>query len=344
MANQITSAGQPDGRSQAYPMPQDHDDGTPVVNIPASAVPPQIMNAPHPSQTQLVRLVTDGREEFITQDELVRRAQKGGSADSKFQAAAAQSKEADDAIRLKADLELLAETGDVSAFRRAGAAMGLSGDEVEEAARIVYEQMDENTTSPGQDNFDENTLYEPKTPQGGQQMNIASRMAMLEAELMKTKAMLATGKTGYGDLDESLQTVVVDVEQRRVERIIQNALDSDEVLAYYMKGYDAKGQQAIRDMIDEKVRGRLDASDGSFGDGTRILREVVPEVKKTLEAIGTPTRLTPQMGFGPSPGGQEANIYPTKEPDHVSSTEAGFEEHIAQMLQHNIFKAGEGGR
>ena len=336
MANQIT-----DGRSQAYPMPQDHDDGTPVVNIPSSAVPPQIMNAPHPSQTQLVRLVTDGREEFVTQDELVRRAQKGSSADSKFQAAAAQSKEADDAIRLKADLELLAETGDVSAFRRAGAAMGLSGDEVEEAARIVYEQMDTTPASPGQDNFDENTLYESQTPQGGQ-MNVNQRMAMLEAELMKTKAMLTTGKTGYGDLDESLQTVVVDVEQRRVERIIQNALDSDEVLAYYMKGYDAKGQQAIRDMIDEKVRGRLDASDGSFGDGTRILREVVPEVKKTLEAIGTPNRMTPQMGFGPSPGGQGANIYPTKEPDHVSSSEAGFEEHIAEMLQHNMFKAGEG--
>lgn len=341
MANQVTSAGQPDGKAQAYPMPQDHDDGTPVVNIPPSAVPPQLMTAPHPSETQLVRLVTDGREEFVTQDELVRRAQKGNSADTKYQEAAALSKEANDAISLKADLELLAETGDVGAFRRAGAKMGLSGDEVEEAARIVYEQMDEGN-SPGDDNFDENTLYEPQVPQGGQ-MNMNQRMAALEAELVRTKAMLTRGKTGYGDLDESLQTVVVDVEQRRVERIIQNALDSDEVLAYYMKGYDAKGQQAVRDMIDEKVRGRLDAADGKFGDGTQILREVVPEVKKTLEALGTPNRLTPQMGFGPSPGGQGANIYPTKEPDHVSSTEAGFEEHIAQMLQHNMYKAAQDG-
>ncbi len=344
MPKQITSSGQPDGTAQAYPMPQDHDDGTPVVNIPAGAVPPQIMNAPHPAQTQLIRLVTDGREELITQDELVRRAQKGGSADSKFQAAAAQSKEADEAIRLKADLELLAETGDVSAFRRAGASMGLTGDEVEEAARIVYEQMDENTNSPGQDQFDENTLYEPRTPQGGQ-MNMNQRMALLEAELMKTKALLAGDKrTGFADLDQTLQTVVVDVEQRRVDKIIQNALDSDEVLAYYMSSYDDKGRQAIRDMIDEKVRGRLDSSDGSFGDGTRILREVVPEVKKTLEAIGTPNRLTPQMGFGPSPGGQGANIYPTKQPDHVSSSEAGFEEHIAETLQYNKYKAAQDGR
>ena len=221
--------------------------------------------------------------------------------------------------------------------------MGLSGDEVEEAARIVYEQMgDDKTASPGEDGFDENSLYEPKTPTGGQ-MNMAQRMALLEAELIKTKALLTGRRTGFPDLDETLQTVVVDVEQRRVDKIIQNALDSDEVLAYYMKSYDDKGQQAIRDMIDEKVRGRLDASDGSFGDGTRILQEIVPEVKKTLEAIGTPNRLTPQMGFGPSPGGQGANIYPTKQPDHVSSTEAGFEEHIAETLQHNLFKATQGG-
>lgn len=342
MPNQITGDGQPDGKARAYPLPQDHDDNTPVVNIPPGAVPPQLLNAPHPSQTQLTRLVTDGREEMVTQEELVRRAQKGSSADSKFQAAAAQSKEADDAIRLKADLELLAETGDVSAFRRAGAAMGLSGDEVEEAARIVYEQMDDGTTSPGKDQFDENTLYEPKA-QGGQ-MNVAQRMAILEAELIKTKALLTGGRrTGFADLDQTLQTVVVDVEQRRVDKIIQNALDSDEVLAYYMKGYDEKGQQAIRDLIDEKVRGRLDDSDGSFGDGARILREVVPEVKKTLEALGTPNRLTPQLGFGPSPGGQGANIYPTKQPDHVSSTEAGFEEHIAETLQHNLYKAMQDG-
>lgn len=343
MANQITGGGQADGKAHASPMAQDHDDNTPVVNIPASAVPPQLLNAPHPSQTQLTRLVTDGREEMVTQDELVRRAQKGNSADNKWQEAAAKSKEADEAIAFKADMDLLSETGDIGAFRRAGAAMGLSGDEVEEAARIVYEQMDDNTNSPGQDQFDENTLYEPRTQQGGQ-MNMAQRMALLEAELIKTKAMLTGGKTGFADLDQTLQTVVVDVEQRRVDKIIQNALDNDEVLAYYMSSYDDKGRQAIRDMIDEKVRGRLDSSDGSFGDGTRILREVVPEVKKTLEAIGTPNRLTPQMGFGPSPGGQGANIYPTKEPDHVSSTDAGFEEHIAEMLQFNQYKAAQGGK
>lgn len=343
MPNQVTSSGQPDGKAQAYPMAQDHDDNTPVVNIPPGAVPPQIMAAPHPEDTRLTELVTDGRKEIVTQSELIRRAQKGGSADNRYQEAAAKSKETEAAIAFKADMDLLAETGDVGAFRRAGASMGLTGDEVEEAARIVYESMDDDKeASPGKDQFNENDLYEPKQAPG-EQGSMVQRMAFLEAELAKTKALLTgTGRTGFSDLDPALQTVVVDVEQRRVNKIIQNALDSDEVIAYYMKSYDEKGQQAIRDMLDEKVRGRLDASDGSFGDGTRIMREVIPEVKATLEALGTPNRLTPQMGFGPSPGGQGANIYPTKRPDHVSSTEAGFEEHIAEMLQHNMFKATQG--
>jgi hypothetical protein len=97
-------------------------------------------------------------------------------------------------------------------------------------------------------------------------------------------------------------------------------------------------------MIDEKVRGRLDASDGKFGDGAQILREVIPEVRGTLEALGTSSRSTPPMGLGPAPGSHEASIYPTKPPDHVSSTDAGFDEHITETLQHNVFKANQGGQ
>ncbi len=245
------------------------------------------------------------------------------------------SKESREAINLKADLELLSETGDINAFRRAGASMGLSGDEVEEAARVVYEQAEEND-SPGQDPIDENTFYEEPRGQGGQG-NMGARIAALEAQLAEAKGQRITR---FSDLDPSLQTVVVEAEQTRVDKIIQTALDSDDVLSYYMNSYDPKGQQAVRDMIDERVRGRLDATDGSFGDGNRILQEVVPEVRSLLEAIGNPNRSTPQMGLGPAPGGQsEANIYPTKQPDHVPSTEANFEEHIAETLAYNAAQA-----
>jgi hypothetical protein len=301
--------------------------------------------APHPYEQQLTKIVVDGNEQMVDHAKLVELAQKGVSSGSRFQEAAAKSKEAEEAIKFKADMDLLGETGDVSAFRRAGSAMGLSDEEIEDAARMVYEQTGEPPSSPSEPVLDENTTYQQQQQvQQGGKVTVGQKLAMLEAELMKTKAQLDNRTTGFGDLSKGLQTAIVDVEQARVDKIIQKALDLDQVTAYYYNSYGEKGQKAIRSMIDEKVRGRLDASDGEFGDGAQILREVIPEVRTTLEALGTPNRTTPQVGLGPAPGSQGADIYPTKMPDHVSSTEAGFEEHVAQVLQHNQFAANQGGQ
>ncbi len=336
----ITGGGQPDGASHAMPMAQENHDNTPVINIPSSAVPPQLANAPHPGQAQMTEIIVDGQRQLVTHAQMVELAQKGVSSGNRYQEASVKSREAEEAIAFKSDMDLLAETGDISAFRRAGAHMGLTGDEVEEAARIVYAQM-EGDDDDGEEAFDENTLYEDP-PQRGGRVTPDQRIRLLELEIQKMKAGQGAS-TKFGDLDESLQTVVVTVEQDRVNKIIQNSLDSDEVLRYYMSSLDPKGQQAVRNMVDEKVRGRLDASDGQFGDGTRILREIIPEVREHLEALGTPSRSTPQMGLGPAPGGTGgANIYPTKEPDHVPSTESGFEEHIQETLNYNQFKANQG--
>jgi len=325
-----------------YPI-QNDSEGPPVINIPASAVPPQINTAPHPYEQQVTRLVVDGEEKLVSHQDLVNMAQRGASSDSRFQDAAAKSKEADQAISFKADMDLLAETGDISAFRRAGAAMGMSGDEVEEAAALVFE-ADGDQLSPDETGAGVVSQYAnpPNPAQGGTPME--QRIAALEAALTRTTALLeGRGRTKFGDLDETLQTVVVDVEQARVDKIIQKGLDSDDVLSYYMKAMDTNGQEAIRSMIDEKVRGRLDASDGKFGDGARILREVLPEVRSTVEALGTSNRTTPQLGLGPAPGGQgEADIYPRKRPAHVPSTEPGFEESISQELAYNMFKGSAG--
>ena len=333
----------PVGSVNPYPMPQDAQDPNPVQNIPASAVPPQLANAPHPYQNQTTEIIVDGQKQVVTHDQLVTLAQKGVASDNRFQEASSKSKEADAAINFKADMDLLAETGDISAFRRAGAAMGLSGDEVEEAARVVYESNEE--PSPGSEGFDENSLYTNNGPPPGQATGVGQQIAALTAMVQKLQGQASGKQTGFGDLSEDLQTVIGDAEQIRVDKIIQNVLDSDDVLSYYMGSYDKKGQSAIRSMIDDKVRGRLDASDGKFGDGTRIMREIVPEVREHLEALGTPNRSTPQMGLGPAPGGQSgADIYPRKQPDHIPSTEAGFEEHIGETLAHNLFKAQQSGQ
>jgi hypothetical protein len=308
-------------------MPQEAHDDTPVVNIPASAIPPGMATAPHPQQTGAV-LKVHGQEVTLTHEQLVEAAQKGMAADQNFQAAARDKAEAASAIAFRDKMKLLAETGDVNAFRELGAEMGLTGDQVEDAARIVYETMEEDGTTG-----DENEVFRADEARRGEPGKNWAQ------ELAAVKASLESKQISLDDLSPDLQDAIVDVERVRIDKIVDNALDSDQVLRYYMNSYDAKGQQAIRGMVNEKIRGRLDASDERFGDGTRIMQEVLPEVKTLLQAIGTPNRSTPQLGLGPAPGGQESNIYPMKKPDHVSSSEAGFEEHIGQSIAHNTQQA-----
>lgn len=315
----------PDAVLSQVPIPTDAGDATPVVQVPASAVPPQLAGAPHPD---METIIVNGKAVQVTPEQKTALAQKGAAADEKFQDAATQRKEAEAAIQLKDDFEILKETGDINAFRRIGAQMGLPGDQVEEAARIVYEGV-----SQEEDPDDENRHWDKREAGRG-----AGPPVDGEKLLAQIKAEMEGREVGYDNLSEDVKTALLHVEEKRINEIVEKALDTDEVIRYYMNSYDDRGKEAIRLMVDEKIRGRLDSSDGSFGDGARILREVVPEVRTHLEAVGTPSRTTPQMGLGPAPGGTGNQVYPTKPPDHVPSTETGFEDHITQTLAHNLAK------
>lgn len=318
----------PQGGLQQVPIPTDAGDNTPVIQVPAGAVPPQLANAPHP---QMAVIRVNGKDVQVTPEQMLAYAQKGAAADERFQDAAEQRKEAESAIRLKEDFDRLKETGDINAFRRIGAEMGLPGDQVEEAARMVYEGVEEGEG----DSDDENQYWDKSEGSGrGAERGADSRqlLAQVKAELENRPPV------GYDNLSEEVQTALLHVESERINEIVQKALDKDDVIRYYRNSYDERGKEAIRSMVDEKIRGRLDSSDGQFGDGTQILREVVPEVRTLLEAIGTPSRTTPQMGLGPAPGGTGNQVYPTKPPEHVPSTETGFEDHIAQTIAYNAAK------
>jgi hypothetical protein len=322
-----TPNAQAPGTVSAYPMSQEAHDDVPVVNIPASAVPPGMATAPHPQQMGAAVKV-HGQDVQLTHEQLVTAAQKGMAADENFQAAAAKSKEAEVAIAFLDDMKTLAGSGDISAFRRAGATMGLTGDQVEEAARVTYEHMEAGEGEGGGAN--ENEVFQQDEARRGESgKNWA-------AELAQVKASIENKQVRLEDLSPDLQDAIVDVERVRIDKIVKAALDSDQTLRYYMDSYDAKGQEAIRGMVNEKIKGRLDASNERFGDGTQIMQEVLPEVKNLLNAVGTPERSTPQMGLGPAPGGQGPDIYPMKKPDHVSSSDAGWEEHIGQDIAHNV--------
>ncbi len=102
-----------------------------------------------------------------------------------------------------------------------------------------------------------------------------------------------------------------------------------------MSAQTPEGKKAIRRFVDEKIGGRLDQYGGDFGDGTRILAEVLPEVREHLQALGTPGKRT-NAGLGHAPGGGDTEIYPKQKPDHVPSTDGDrFDQNVLETIAYH---------
>jgi hypothetical protein len=272
-----------------------------------SSIPDALRNAPHPNDTVL-HTIKRGDEEFqVTTEQLKTMAQKGWNADVVTQQARESTKAAERALSLQEDLEAVIKSGDVDAFRRMGAIMGIPGDEVERSAASIW----------GDGSEDEETEeVEADTPK-------------------KAKVAPRPDKVDFSQFPVDIQRLLLRAEKSRIDEIITLALDSSDKVRYNMEQYDDKGRKAVRSLVEEKVRGRLNASNGDFGDGSHILREVLPEVEAILEALGSPRRQTPALGMGAAPGGGDLEVYPRKKPDHVPSGDGAFEQHILEDLAYN---------
>jgi hypothetical protein len=264
-------------------------------------------------------VVVNGKKESWTMDKLVSEAQTGAAGREKFQEAAEIRKENAKALAIHEDLEMVFKDGDVDAFRRIGAQMGVPGDQVEEIAKKTFGTKDD------EDEDVVNTYFEESD----------------KADKRDTRSR-DTGPVDYSRLTPDVQRVLRGAEKTRIDGIVQNALDKDEFIAYNMNAQTPEGRAAIRHYVDEKIRGRLDSFNGDFGDGIRILAEVLPEIRGHLQALGTPGKRTP-TGLGHAPGGGDTEVYPTKLPDHVPSTEGdAFEQNILETMAYHQTQAERG--
>ncbi len=290
-----------------------------LINVPVDQIPSAIANAPHPSQTQTHAVKINGREEQWTTQQLIDRAQKEQAADEKFQQASQKEKEIATAINLQEDLEMIFKEGDIDAFRRLGAKMGVPGDQVESiAAKTFGDQTGEDDDEDVVDSYDREVRQGTRSREENQ------------------------GPVNYDRLSPDIQRALRTVESARIGDIVKNALDNDKDLSYNIEQYDAKGRSAIRDLVDEKIRGRLASYGGDFGDGNRILAEVLPEIREHLQALGKPGSRSP-LGLGHAPGGGDTEVYPRQKPDHVSSVEGdAFEQNILETMAYHQAQAERG--
>ena len=147
------------------------------------------------------------------------------------------------------------------------------------------------------------------------------------------------GPVDYSKLSPDVQRVLREAEKTRIDGIVQKALDKDEDIGYNMNAHSPEGRAAIRQYVDEKIRGRLDSFGGDFGDGARILAEVLPELREHLQALGTPGPRT-HTSLGQAPGGGDTEVYPKQLPDHVPSTEGdAFEQNVLETMAYHQAQA-----
>jgi len=294
------------------------DDG--AITIEKSDVHPAMLTAKPKSEGQLYTLRRGDEVQQVTEEELVRRAQIGWNGERLAQEAAEIRKDASKSIAADEDMRAVFEDNDVDAFRRLGAKYGVESAQVEAIAKRSFED------SGAEDDEDEDIVEDYYT----------------ESRAGKVARSQEDSQVSYQDLSPDVQRVVQKVEKERIDEIVNNALDNDEEIAYNMEARDDKGRVAIRTYVDDKIQGRLQAFGGDFGDGTRILGEILPELREHLQALGTPGQRT-QMGLGQAPGGGDTEIYPRKLPDHVSSTEGeDFEQHIFDTMKYHQGQAERG--
>jgi hypothetical protein len=302
-----------------------------ALSVPASAVPHVLREAEVPKRAFTIKVY--GEEKRISEDELVKLAQKGAAADHKFQEVAAQLKEAGRDKAIVEDLRKMMENGDMEAFRRVGAAFNIPGNQVEETAESIKDYL-EIVQSDGE----EDDEADP-TQDVGAQTALARRLTDLETALKQ----ISTGEVKYGKLAPDVQRALRIVESERIDKNIRAALDKDETISYYMKVFDESGQQAVRKLVDTLVKTKLKAAGGDFGDdGAEIFKDVLPLVRETVEGVAKAQRAIPPMGFGPSPGGgNDVDVYPRKKPQYVPSGKPGFEQNILDEMAYHLANASK---
>jgi len=289
-------------------------------NVPIDPTPDVLKEPGHVDLNSKVTVKINGQEIEKTVSELVVDAQKGLSAQEKFEQAAAKERELEGIRGREADMEAAIKHGDVDAFRRLGAAYGVPGNEVEAIVDdLGLDQEDDDDWDDGEGDV----------------------LAEMQAAFPQNQGQRPQ-KIDYNSLSPDLQRVMRLAERQRISDAVKEALDKDEVLSYNLKRMSPEAQGAVQKLVNEKIQGRLGRYGGDFGDGSQILPDITAEVREIVEALGTTERTHGRVGLGASPGGGSGLGYPMKKPDHVSSSENSFDQHILDTLQYNAGNAEDG--
>lgn len=252
-----------------------------------------------------VQLEVYGNPVEVAMPEAIKYAQKGLAADQRFQEAAKMVKEAERGKQFEVLLTKM-QQGDENAFRELGKLTNLPSGDVENAIQTYFRSIGETDTE--EEEWD-------------------------DEEPVATPAAAPT-EIGFQHFSQEVKDNLLASELDRQDRLIEKALDKDEVIGYYMKdrAWTDEQRNAIRNAVRIQVQGRLKAGE-RFGLNGDILNDILPPIRNMLKAVGATKRNVPQVGLGPALGLPSDDVYPTKMPERVSSSDqTEFEDFITRRL------------
>lgn len=256
------------------------------------------------------KIMVNGSERLLTTEELVTFAQKGASADERFQDAAKLKQEAqrdrDDAARamkIVSALENFEKTGNPQDFRTAASELGVDQAQIEATLKELQAAGGNNQPPQNQP---------PPKPQ----------------------------PVGFAGLDDELKSTFKEVVGKIWDEDIKKGLASDKVLMYTVrKGGDQEAK--LIDLTKKIIRRRVLEDPQSASNRARSISEAIQEARSLVTDIGTLTQPEPPPGFGPAPPTGSPELYPKTEPKRIESTQAGFSDFIGNKILWALTKAGK---
>lgn len=266
----------------------------------------------------------------VSQEELLELAKKGAEADARFASLQKNLEGAQQSAQVANYMRQIAETGDTGLFPKLAAELGLNAQEIAEAQRAMEDYMNrggrrddrrDDRGRPTRYSWDEED--EEDDP----------------VEEWERRTNPNPGKPpqiDYSRLSPDLQRLMVKAEQSRIREIVENALDKDEVIGYYMRTAGDRGRDAVQKIISREIGHYLKDNPDFGDDGQDAMKQILPTVREIVENFAAPTTTgMSEFGAVPQTVGDLPRV-PTKEPEYVPATSPDFERHVLERLQYNL--------
>lgn len=287
----------------------------PTTNTSSAPASTTVSTTPTPSYH---KLKVDDREELVTTEELVRRAQKNGAADAALERAKNLEREHSKYIELGKAL-VAADKGEAEALERVGHLLGFS----EEQIRGLSAQPPSQSASAPQ----------PAPVQQGP----VSFDNLPPAVRKFFSTMIEQGVDPQEYVQRTTKGLVSNA-QNEMMNDLKGALDKDESLRYYLKDKDQS--EFITRYVVDVMRRRCQEGRGSVSYGPDLLAAAVQETRASMQQAGIQPKVQPRSTFGvtalgvPSGGGSTNIHQPT--PPTRPNLHSGDDDQLVDYYLHKL--------